>query len=82
MANDKAAATYHPNDDDLPPLSVLVDMLDDVVKMLDGVDELVVAHRRAAAEDHHELERLQSASFRIGQAWSAAVSARRALRRG
>ena len=86
MVNDKAAATYHPNDPDpdgeLPPLAVLVDMLDDVVKMLDGVDELVVAHRRAAGDDHRELERLQAASVRIGQAWAATVSARKALRRG
>lgn len=88
MVNDKAAATYHPappeppdGEDDLPPLSVLVDMLDDVVKMLDGVDELVVAHRRAAGDDHHQLERLQAASVRLGQAWAATVSARKALRR-
>jgi hypothetical protein len=67
-------------DDELPPLSVLVDMLDDVVKMLDGVDELVVAHRRAADDDHHELERLQHVTVRIGQAWSAVVSARKVLR--
>jgi hypothetical protein len=61
---------------------VLVDMLDDVVKMLDGVDELVVAHRRAAGDDHHQLERLQAASVRVGQAWAATVSARKALRDG
>lgn len=72
----------HEQDAELPPLSALVDMLDDVVKVLDGVDELVVLHRRAAGDDHHELERLQAASVRIGQAWSATVSARKALRRG
>lgn len=66
--------------EELPPLSVLVDMLDDVVKLLDGVDELVVLHRRAAGDDHHALERLQTASIRIGQSWSAAVVARKALR--
>lgn len=69
-----------PDDEELPPLSVLVDMLDDVVKMLDGVDELVIEHRRAAGDDHHALERLQVASTRIGQAWSATISARKALR--
>jgi len=67
-------------DDELPPMSVLVDMLDDVVKLLDGVDELVVLHRRKVGDDHHALERLQHASTRIGQAWSATVSARKALR--
>ena len=66
--------------DELPPLSVLVDMLDDVVKVLDGVDDLVVRHRRAAGMEYHELERLQSASVRIGQAWAAVVSARKVLR--
>ena len=67
-------------DEELPPLSVLVDMLDDVVKVLDAVDELVVLHRREAGDDHHALEQLQVASSRIGQAWSATISARKALR--
>jgi len=90
VSNDKAAATYHPDepptpplepaDDDLPPLSVLVDMLTDVAAQLEGVDELVVAHRRKAGDDHHELERLQYVSTRIGQAWSATVTARKGLR--
>lgn len=67
-------------DDELPPLEVLVDVLDDVVKALEGVDELIVEHRRAAGEDHHLIVRLQDASFRVGQAWAAAVAARRGLR--
>ena len=67
-------------DDELPPLSALDDMLKDVIEMLDGVDDLVVAHRRAAGDDHFVLERLQTASARIGQAWAATVSARKALR--
>jgi hypothetical protein len=66
--------------EELPPLSVLVDMLQDVIDQLDGVDELVIAHRRAAGDDHRVLERLQAASVRIGQAWAATVSARKALR--
>jgi hypothetical protein len=88
VVNDKAAATYHPGeepkaqhqDDELPPLSVLSDMLKDVIDVLNGVDELVIEHRRAAGDDHHQLERLQVVSARVGQAWSAVVSARRALR--
>jgi hypothetical protein len=67
-------------DEELPPLSVLVDMLEDVAKQLDGVDELVVLHRRAVGDDHQELERLQYVSTRVGQAWSAAMLARKALR--
>jgi hypothetical protein len=92
MSNDKAAATYHPDEgppappiepaeDDLPPLSVLVEMLTDVAAQLEGVDELIVAHRRRAGDDHHELERFQYVSTRIGQAWAATVTASRALRR-
>jgi hypothetical protein len=90
VSNDKAAATYHPEDaptppiepveDDLPPLSVLVDMLSDVAAQLEAVDDLVVAHRRKVGDDHHELERLQYVSVRIGQAWSATVTARKGLR--
>jgi hypothetical protein len=82
VVNDKAAATYHPGDepDPLPPLSVLDDMLKDVIEMLNGVDELVSEHRRQAGDDHFVLERLQTASARIGQAWAATASARRALR--
>jgi hypothetical protein len=72
-----------PDDDDveeLPPLSVLVDMLGDAVKLLEGVDDLIAAHRRTAGEDHHLIARMHDASFRVGQAWAATVSARRALR--
>jgi hypothetical protein len=66
--------------DELPPLEVAVDMLDDVVKLLNGVDDLVVAHRRAAGDDHHTIARLQGVSGRVGDAWAAAVSARLGLR--
>lgn len=74
---------FEPDDDttdELLPLSVAVDMLGDVLKLLDGVDDLVTQHRRAAGDDHHDLERLQAASFRTVQAWSAVVSARKSLR--
>ena len=67
-------------DEELPPLSVLADMLHDVAAQLEGVDELIVAHRRACGDDHRELERLQYVSSRVGQAWSAAMLARKGLR--
>ena len=78
MVNDKAAATYHP-DGDLPPLSVVIEMLEDVRAQLQAVDELVVRHRRASRDNHKELERLQYASMRVGQAWTAVDLARRDL---
>jgi len=71
-----------PGDGELPPLTVLVDMLDDVVTLLDAVDDLVKAHRRAAGDDHHTIARLQGVSGRIGDAWAATISARSGLRRG
>jgi hypothetical protein len=66
--------------DELPPLSVLIDMLTDIAAQLEGIDELIVLHRRAARDDHHELERLQYVSVRVGQAWAATVTARKGLR--
>jgi hypothetical protein len=66
--------------DELLPLSVAVDMLEDVVKMLNEVDDLVTQHRRAAGDDHHALEQLQHATMRINQAWGSVVSARKVLR--
>jgi hypothetical protein len=68
------------DDDELPPLDVLADMLTDVVKLLDAVDDYVVAHRRAAGDDHHTIARLQDVSGRIGNAWAATISARSGLR--
>jgi len=67
-------------DEELPPLSVLVDMLDDVVKQLDTVDDFVIRHRRAAGDDHITIERLSYATARIGQAWTGVVLARKVLR--
>jgi hypothetical protein len=67
-------------DGDLPPLSVLVDMLDDVIKLLDGVADLVTDHRRVAGDDHHALARLQHVSIRVNQAWTSVLSARAGLR--
>jgi hypothetical protein len=71
-----------PADDpeDLPPLSVLVDILTDVVGTLEEIDELLVLHRRGCGDDHHAIAQLQGASLRVGQAWAAAVAARRELR--
>lgn len=68
------------DDDELAPLETAVDILDDVVKLLDVVDDLLIAHRRAAGDNHHEIARLQRVSSRVGDAWAAAVSARRGLR--
>jgi hypothetical protein len=65
---------------DLPPLATLVEMLNDVMDQLDGVDDLIREHRRAVGEDHFTLERLQLASARIGMAWTATASARKSLR--
>ena len=67
-------------DEELPPLETLVDMLNDVMDQLDGVDDLIREHRRAAGEDHFTLERLSLASGRIGMAWTATASARKSLR--
>ena len=67
-------------DDELDPLSVGVDLLDDVVKLLDAVDDIVIAHRRRAGDDHHEIARLQRVSSRVGDAANAATSARATLR--
>ena len=69
-----------PEADDLPPLSVLIDILTDVVGTLDEVDELLTLHRRAAGDDHHAIVQLQGASLRVGQGWAAIVAARRELR--
>jgi hypothetical protein len=69
-----------PEDEELPPVSVLIDMLNDVAKQLDAVDELVVLHRRAAGDDHRALTKLQGASMRVGQAWTATMLARKELR--
>jgi hypothetical protein len=83
VSEEPAPFTPDPDPDDvdeLEPLEVGVDLLDDVVKLLEAVDELVVAHRRAAGDNHHEIARLQSVSSRVGDAWSATVSARRGLR--
>jgi hypothetical protein len=66
--------------DELLPLSVGVDMLDDVVKLLNQVDDLVTQHRRAASDDPRALEQLQHATMRINQAWGSVVSARKVLR--
>lgn len=67
-------------DDELPPFAVLIEMLEDVMAQLEGIDEAVVAHRRAAGDDHKVLEVLQLTSARIGQAWIAASLARRGLK--
>lgn len=69
-----------PDQDDLPPLSVVLDILTDVVGTLEEVDELIVLHRRRCGDDHHAIAQLQGASLRVGQAWAATVSARRELR--
>jgi len=66
--------------DDLLPLSVVVDTLADVLAELDGVDELLRAHRRACSDDHRELDRLQSVTTRLNQAWTATSLARNRLR--
>lgn len=79
-STDQAGEPDDDQDDELLPLSVVVDMLDDVVVALEQVDDLVTAHRRAARDDVHALGPLHDASFRVGQAWAAVVSARRTLR--
>jgi hypothetical protein len=81
--SDDVSSAFTPDEDqdeELPPLSALVDMLTDAVQLLEGVDDLVVAHRRAAGDDHPQLERFRHVSERLGQAWAATVSARKALR--
>jgi hypothetical protein len=94
MSNDKVAATFHPGtepapapaqDDDavdgeLLPLSVVGDMLTEVLNQLDGVADLIAAHRRAARDDHHALARLQDVTTRVNQAWTAVQLTRKALR--
>jgi hypothetical protein len=70
-----------PDDEELPPIATLVEMLQDVLDQLDGVDELLREHRRVAGDDHFTLEYLQLASGRIGMAWSATATARNGLRR-
>jgi hypothetical protein len=91
VSNDKAAATYHPDesapttqiepaDDDLPPVSVLGEWLKDVVAELEELETLVIAHRRACGDDHHQIGRFQDAQARIGQALTAAGAARKYLR--
>jgi hypothetical protein len=67
-------------DDELEALAVGVDLLDDVIKLLDAVDDIVIAHRRRAGDDHHEIARLQRVSARVGDAANAATSARSTLR--
>lgn len=67
-------------DEELPPFSVLIELLEDVMAQLEGIDEAVVAHRRAAGDDHKVLEVLQLTSGRIGQAWIAVSLARRGLK--
>jgi hypothetical protein len=67
-------------DDELPPFSVLIELLEDVMAQLEGIDEAVVAHRRAAGDDHKVLELLQLTSARISQAWTAVAVARRGLK--
>jgi hypothetical protein len=79
-STDQAGAPNTDEDDELLPLSVVIDMLDDVVIALEQVDDLITAHRRAAGDDAHALVGLHDASFRVGQAWAAVVSARRTLR--
>ena len=66
--------------EDLTPLSVLAEILDDVVKQLDGVDDAIRLHRRACGDDHFELGRLQDASARLTMAGNATMQARKALR--
>jgi hypothetical protein len=67
-------------DDELPPLSVLDDMMADVAAQLEGVADLLAAHRHAAGTDYPVIERLRDVSMRVDQAWAATVTARRALR--
>lgn len=67
-------------DDDLPPIAMIVELIEDALKQLEGVEELLVAHRRAAGVDQHTIARLQLASGRIGMAWTATITARNGLR--
>ena len=80
MTADPVPTPVNDDPEDLPPLSVLDDILNDVLDQLEAVSDIIVAHRRAARDDHHAIARLQDLTIRTNDAWIAVQLTRKALR--
>jgi hypothetical protein len=80
VSEDQPTSESTPDEDELPPLEVVVDILDEVLRLLEGVEDLIGEHRRAARDDHHQLARLQRITARISDGYLAVLAVRSSLR--